>query len=376
MPVVREDGDSSRLSGRKWNGHVSFLTDLRVQCSFNETSLTLAREFRRERLLVTFAPRATPLPQVKGADILLAHPGWSAGAFVYGSGEAAKRFGLRGMIDVLNYSHPGPKARFELSHPFWDFIAVHHITTGLEDDEREGKVVRWDLGLPREYAAPLGPVHKVPRILIWGQNGGWERKGHDLHARILAEAQRRGYEFETYIKTPFLDKTRKWFADVRGVRVVLHYLDRRGLLRLYDSMDVLLHLQRGGGWEMCPMEAIGRGLVAVVPDQGAVMEYARGCSVEVATHEWAPPQDWIASDSGRCDAGVGYEADYADALDSLLDVLTDWPKARVAARRNQRVFYDRWRIERVMPRNWGALADKLHLDDGVLAKVRTTALKN
>lgn len=375
MSELPSNGSDSRLANRKWKGHVSFVTDLRVQASFNETSLTLSREFRREGLLVTMAPRFTPLSEVKGADILLAHPGWSQGEFNFGTNGTAKRFGLRGFIDVTNYSHPGPKAQFQLAHPFWDFIAVHWIPPGLEIEQEAGKVVRWDLGLPREYAAPVGPVRKRPRIFIHAQNGGWERKGHDIHATILAEAQRRGYDFDVFVKTPFVDKVRKWFSDVRKVHVIGYYLNRTASIRLLDEMDILLHLNRGGGWEMVPMEALARGLVTLVPGEGCIPQYANGCSLMIETHPWTPPQRWILKDSGGCDAGIGYEVDANRALDCLYEVLNQWPRPGHKAKRNAPVFYEEWRIERVMPKNWAVLDDKLGRTNEVLARIREKTQK-
>ncbi len=357
---------------RKSKGTVSFVTDLKVQQSFNETSLTLSREFRREGLFVTISPRYTPMSSVRGADILLMHPGVTAGPVVMGKGDLAGRFKLKGVIDVLNYSHPGPKQVFQLTFPFWDFVVVHHVSEGLLGLAESGRVVRWDLGLPKEYATGLGIVHAIPRVLIWAQNGGWKRKGHDLHASILAKAQRRGYKFEVFIKTPFLERALNEFSEVHEKRILMYYLDRTQLLRLYDNMDVLMHLQRGGGWEMCPQEAIGRGLVAILPNAGSPTHYANERNaVMVEAHPWRPPQKWILKDSGGCDAGEGYEADADDALDAFLAVVNEWPKPGLNAKRNAPVFYNDWRIDKVMPRNWGALADALHVKDGVLARIRS-----
>ena len=218
--------------------------------------------------------RHEPLNEAPEADLAFVHPLYSEGD-PYGTYRMHDHFRVVGGKDVANYSFVGPRGRKVLGSAKWDFLALPYIPPTISKGWNGPKLVHWPRGLDREITKPLSPVeHPVPRVLLWAENACWERKGMDLNREVLVKLQEKGYRFETIIKTRFGERALNFFRDVKRKVIAVHYVDLRTVRRIYDSCDILLHLHRGGGQEMCPMEAIARGAVPVLPNAGCSLEYA------------------------------------------------------------------------------------------------------
>lgn len=305
--------------------------------------------------------RTDPLNSAAPADLAFVHPLYSEGD-LRGLAGIQSRFTVRGGKDVVNYSYIGPRGRKALASGFWDFLALPYIPETVRKDWRwPVKLISWPRGLDREITAPVSPVpHQVPRILVWADNACWERKGMDENRDVLLELQKRGYRFETIIKTRYAERALDYFRDVKNKKIAIHYTDTRTVRRIYDYCDVLLSLHRGGGQEMCPMEAIARGLVVVVPEAGCSLMYATPKNaVLVPTGQWVPKEPgWIERSTDSSDSGFGYEADVQWAVSELGGVLDQLYDRRGRALEEAPRFASRWAVSKIVRENWAGLLEE------------------
>jgi|GEM_PF-6752208 len=338
---------------------VAFFGDFVSRTSFRETNDQYVLALRKLGVDVRTYGREAPLNGGDKADLLLVHPGFSAGGF-NGRSHLRTKYRVIGFKDVLNYSLPGPAAEFELRNPSWDFVALNHIPPALAGARDGPKLLHWLDGIPDDYAkTPLRETENpVARILIWADNSGFDRKGIDLDVEVLKRLQHEGLRFDVLVKSRWVNLIRGVFGGMANVSVLPHYLDRAGVRRVFDACDILLHLHRGGGLELTPMEAIARGLITVVPDAGACKEYANAVnSLLVPTHEWSPDPAMLKERAGDCDGGVGYEADLDKATERMRFALKRMHELRVSARPTARAFARRWGISRVVGRNLQILGE-------------------
>jgi len=340
--------------------------DFSSESSFRELNDQYLRAFRALGCDVRFRERASVLCAGDPADLLFVHPGWSAGDF-NGAFKLHERFKVAGFKDVLNYSDAGPSAAAEIENPAWDFIAMPHVPPPVRMRFPNVEFVKWPDGVPEEFDPgryPLTPrTWQRPRVLIWADNPGFERKGHDLHRELLAQAQEAGAEFDTYIKSRWVRRVQEVFADVKRKTIIPHYLDRDSMRRLFDNVDVLVHLHRGGGWELVPMEAAARGVSCIVPDAGACLEYAMGPPFwRVKTKRWTPTAEALQA-SGWCDAGYGYEADVHELVDPFVSAVDrrdplHWMET---GPKSAATFYAKWEMARLVEQNLRRLCQTVKL---------------
>jgi glycosyltransferase involved in cell wall biosynthesis len=346
---------------------MAFFGDEQGQGSFYRTNTQLIRAFRHAGVNLRVYGRFDPLNAAEPSDVAFLHPGWSAGDVV-GVAGAHKLFQRIGFFDVLNYSGIGPKAKAILDSEFFDFICLSAGDPEQFNNGRRTEVIPWAQGVAREFSPerfPLPPERGRrwrPRILLEAFNPSLLRKGHDLHAKVLAKLQRRRRDFDVVVHGPYSAEVRACFKEVKGVWLVPSYGDREQQRRLWDSCDILLHLNRGGGWELQPMEVMARGLIPVIPDAKPMASYAlNGAFFLVETHEWRMPKEAARRWDVGLDGGVGYEADAAGAVDALTAVLDDFDVYKSMARAVAGPFYAEWNMDRVMADNLSALFERQHI---------------
>lgn len=331
-----------------WFGDVNRL-------SFGTENELWARSMKRAGIDTQFRSRWDPINKGGPADVAFIHTLYTEGA-LNGLEGAHRRFKIVGGKDVANYTRIGPKARAYLKQGDFDFLALPYIPERFLDGFDGPKIVKWPRGLDMEFTRPLKPEGKrprLPRVLIWAENGCWERKGHDLHLQILLELQNRGYVFDTIIKTQFVRRALDYFAPLKRKYILQHYAEMKTLVNIYDGCDVLLHLHRGGGQEMVPLEAMARGCVAVLPAAGCSMDYATpNNAVLIPTTTWVPDPAWMEKTTGGADSGTGYEANVHTAIDRMEAVLDDLDAAKKGARERAPRIQERWNVDAVLRKAW------------------------
>jgi glycosyltransferase involved in cell wall biosynthesis len=146
-------------------------------------------------------------------------------------------------------------------------------------------------------------------------HSGW-RKGSDLVKKIMERVQARHPEVRLLIKRrpdlqdPFLGELRKV-----GHVEFAEWLPPEDLRDLYDSCDACLVMSRGGGFELVSVEAGCRGIPTLVPEDGCFLDYCRWLvPVRISGHPPSLPGNPIHT-------GAGWEADWEDAAEKLLDVI-------------------------------------------------------
>jgi len=154
------------------------------------------------------------------------------------------------------------------------------------------------------------------------------RKGFDLVKRVLEAALRERGEKILPIFHGGVAGVMSWY--LKGECIVKRgkcLIDRRLLVQVYDLCDVYLLFSRGGGFELCGLEALARGLVVLAPEAGPWTEYLpRESLVKVA--RWAP-----VLHENLIHVGLGPEIDVDDAVEklvSIVDSIGEW-RARFAA---------------------------------------------
>ena len=140
------------------------------------------------------------------------------------------------------------------------------------------------------------------------------RKGADLVREVLRKAVAR----ERRILPVFHGvHARLLTRSVRGVvawRGNTYYIPRKLLAALYDICDIYLLFSRGGGFELCGLEALARGEVVLAPEEGPWTEYLPPESlVKVARRE-------KVLHSNVVHVGHGPVIDVDDAVEKLLTI--------------------------------------------------------
>lgn len=63
------------------------------------------------------------------------------------------------------------------------------------------------------------------------------------------------------------------FEPMPNMEIIRQRLSEEELVKLYQSSDVYLHPYRGGGFELCPLEALACGLPVVSTGWGCILDY-------------------------------------------------------------------------------------------------------
>jgi hypothetical protein len=346
---------------------VAFYGDTRGLGSFYRTNESLVRAFRKAGMKVQLYGRYDPLNKGDPADLAFIHPGWSAGDFV-GLRGARKVYRRIVFMDVLNYAGIGPKARAVMESGFFDAVCLSAPNPEVARVGGRTQVIPWPQGVGRDFSPKQYPLHAArkrrwaPRILMEAFNPSLLRKGHDLHAKVLKRLREAGASFEAVVHAPYTSEVRRLFEPVGGVKLVPTYLDRTAQRRLWDACDILLHLNRGGGWELMPAEAAARGLIPVIPNAAPMTSYAAdGAFFLVEAHPWRmSAEDRMRWDVGL-DAGPGYEADVEGAVVALKEIIDGFPVFKAVSEVAAVPFYDQWSMDRVMAENLNRLFQTLQI---------------
>lgn len=300
---------------------------------------------------VEWHDRSSPINEAGPADVGIINTLYSEGT-LRGLDQAHARFTVLGGKDVLNYTRLGVRALNYLARVPLDFLAMPYWPPEFEETWSGPQLLQWPIALAPEFCRPLAieqDRHGLPRILLWADNPCWERKGQDLNREVLLRLQRQGLEFEVIVKSQDTQRALGYFSEISRLRVVPNWRDQENLTDLFDSSDILLHLHRGGGQEMVPMEAISRGVIPILPNAGCSTMYADEDNARlIPAHEWYPAPEWVASTTGSLDSGHGYEADVdlatEAAAQTIIGIKTHKRKAASLAVH----FQKKWAVERVL----------------------------
>lgn len=135
-------------------------------------------------------------------------------------------------------------------------------------------------GLSENYSAPPMPSRLVPkkekwRVLYFLMHSP-RRKGADVVHRAMSQILKNLKGVRLVVKTgtgtrlPEVSR----LANLPRTTVIDRWLSEKALVKLYDACDVLLSPSLGGGFELCNLEALARGLIPITSDWPAIREYA------------------------------------------------------------------------------------------------------
>ncbi|MEM4972729.1 MAG: glycosyltransferase [Candidatus Hadarchaeales archaeon] len=168
----------------------------------------------------------------------------------------------------------------------------------------------------RELAELRRQGNKLVYFHLWHSG---RRKGADLVRKVMERVQQSMPNALLVIKrTPsLLDPYLGMLRELRHVEVA-EWLGEEDLVSLYDQMDACLCLSRGGGFELVALEAAARGVPTLVPRAGCFLDYCDWLvPVEVAREV---PNEMQGN---PIHTGAGFEADWEDAAEKLLQILSE-----------------------------------------------------
>jgi len=179
---------------------------------------------------------------------------------------------------VKRINNPHVKAIFLPS----TFAVSSFVNSGVDAE----KVYLLPHGLNEVYSKPtpkiifnkkLEEIRKDNRIKILSFFlHSWFRKGMDVAFEALNRLAKK-YDFLYVIKTvkhthePY---NLSWKYPNVNIKVIDDWIGEEELVYLFDSCDVFLSPQRGGSFEIPPLEALSRGLPTVLTGWGCVLDYA------------------------------------------------------------------------------------------------------
>jgi len=152
------------------------------------------------------------------------------------------------------------------------------------------------------------------KVLFFLWHSG-ERKGADLVFEVMRYVQRKRPDTILVLKTwnpcgyHYMLLKRLRHIEVNG------FLSEKDLVDLYDSCDILLCFSRGGGFELNVLEALARGLVVLVPEQGSWIDYAKDSVLIKVARKVKVYND------NPVHVGYGFEIDVNDAIEKLIHVI-------------------------------------------------------
>ena len=131
-----------------------------------------------------------------------------------------------------------------------NYARKYHLLSGFSDLE----VV--------PHAIKLGPV-----------NTRYTNKGERVFGYLSGYLERK-YPYFLRFLFDKLDHTVKWYVKTSGPNPFLQFFDKydnkiygdHDIESYYQSIDVYVNFGSGGGFEMTPLEAIGRGIPTIIPD--------------------------------------------------------------------------------------------------------------
>jgi len=165
-----------------------------------------------------------------------------------------------------------------------------------------------------------------------------ERKGFDISLRAMRVVQRKWKDVVWVVKGP-------WGVpqgiSVRGL------MSDEDMIALYDICDVFLHPYRGGGFELCVLEALCRGTPVITTGAGAVLDYvSRRSAYLVPVVRWKK----IRTGCPQVHIGLGFEPSLARTIDALEWVLNDLEYIQKKAREQSKKFKRLYSWERATDR--------------------------
>jgi glycosyltransferase involved in cell wall biosynthesis len=102
------------------------------------------------------------------------------------------------------------------------------------------------------------------------------RKGVDIMIKALLRIPRQRYILVVKTFPPPMSNVVLGEFQRHAIPVypVSEWLSEEDMIYLYDSCDIFLSPHRGGAFELCPFEAMARGLPTIVTGWGCVLDYA------------------------------------------------------------------------------------------------------
>jgi len=191
---------------------------------------------------------------------------------------------------------------------------------------------------------PLSPI----RVLYFLPHSGY-RKGADVVASAVRRLQAERGDVQLVVVRmkgvdPYLDALRQLrMEEVAGV------FDDATLRAVYDSCHICLVPSRGGGFEMCALEAAARGIPTIVPRAGPFLELERFyLTVRVSGRPQPLPGNPIH-------VGRGWEVSPEDLLRATREVIKHIYHYRLEFKRRAPELWELYNWDRVAAALYDAL---------------------
>ena len=171
--------------------------------------------------------------------------------------------------------------------------------------------------LPPELVEAKPTLKPVKNTILLASTQLWHRRGLDISIRVLDRLWEEGYKFTAMLRTwdePQIKK-RDWLNFVPGLMTpTQHY----GLIK---SCDYLLHLPRGGAFELPILESLASGANVVIPERSPFNE------IPLDKNYFGVSGGEIVSNGFKNKWHVGemFEVDFENAVNAMRDAF-DNPK--------------------------------------------------